>query len=174
MSIQSVGRFTYGHDGIRIFDWGQGPVAKIGSFCSIAGDCRFYLGGNHPTSWVSTYPFGNIYKETFTNGKAGIGKMGDIVICNDVWIGHSATIMTGVTVGSGAVIAANSHVVKDVEPYSIVGGNPAKHIRYRFTSRQIERLLELQWWDWPIEKINDNLHLICSPNIDTFLDAQIS
>jgi len=171
MSIQSVGRFTYGHDGITIYDWGHGPVAKIGSFCSIAGGCRFYLGGNHNTNYVSTYPFGNIYKEIFSNGKAGIGKLGDIVIGNDVWIGHSATIMTGVTVGSGAVIAANSHVVKDVEPYSIVGGNPAKHIRYRFTPSQIERLLTLQWWDWPIGKINENLHLICSTNVEELLNA---
>ena len=150
MSLESVGRFTYGHDGIRIFDWGQGPVAKIGSFCSISGDSRFYLGGNHRSDWVSTYPFGNIYRDIFPNIKAGVGKLGNIVIGNDVWIGHSATIMTGVTVGSGAVIAANSHVVKDVEPYSIVGGNPAKHIRYRFTPEQIASLLKISWWDWPI------------------------
>jgi acetyltransferase-like isoleucine patch superfamily enzyme len=84
MSLQSVGRFTYGHDGITIYDWGHGPVATIGNFCSIAGGCRFYLGGNHPISWVSTYPFGNIYKETFSNGKAGIGKLGDIVILNSI------------------------------------------------------------------------------------------
>jgi acetyltransferase-like isoleucine patch superfamily enzyme len=169
----SYGKYTYGSPTIH---W-TNDTAKliVGNFCSIATNVNIYLGGNHRTDWVTTYPFGHIHQNIFNgfNGAGHPSTKGDVIIGNDVWIGHSATIMSGVTVGSGAVIAANSHVVKDVEPYSIVGGNPAKHIRYRFTSTQIKRLLELQWWDWPIEKINDNLHNICSPNIDAFLDAQL-
>jgi virginiamycin A acetyltransferase len=91
---------------------------------------------------------------------------GDVIIGNDVWIAENVTIMSG----DGAVIACNSHVVKDVEPYSIVGGNPAKFIKYRFTQEQIEWLLKIQWWKWSPEKINENVHLLCNDRIDEFID----
>lgn len=82
--------------------------------------------------------------------------------------------MSGVTIGDGAVIANNSHVVKDIEPYSIVGGNPAKLIKYRFTSYQIEKLLEIKWWDWDDKKINKYTHLLCSNNIEEFIDTVLT
>ena len=91
---------------------------------------------------------------------------GDVIIGNDVWIGHESTIMSGVKIGDGAVIAANSVVVKDVEPYTIVGGNPAKVIKKRFSDDIINNLLELKWWDWSNEKINENLNILCSNNFD--------
>ena len=96
---------------------------------------------------------------------------GDVDIGNDVWIGEHVTIMSGVTIGDGAVIATNSHVVKNVAPYSIVGGNPAKLIKYRFTEEQIQKLLEIKWWNWNDEKINSYLPLLCSSNIDDFINA---
>ena len=95
----------------------------------------------------------------------------NIIIGNDVWIADNVTIMPGVTIGDGAVIATNSHVVKNVKPYSIVGRNPAKHIKYRFTKEQIEKLLEIKWWDWEDSKINQFIPLICNTNIDNFINS---
>jgi virginiamycin A acetyltransferase len=92
---------------------------------------------------------------------------GDTVIGNDVWIGYNATIMPGVRIGDGAIIATNSTVVKDVDPYSIVGGNPAKEIRKRFSKEKIEKLLEIQWWNWEIEKITENLSILTDNNLET-------
>jgi hypothetical protein len=92
---------------------------------------------------------------------------------DDVWIGDSVTIMSGVTIGDGVVIANNSHVVKDIEPYSLVGGNPAKLIKYRFTQEQIKKLLEIKWWLWDDEKINKFSPLLCNPDIDNFINEAI-
>ena len=147
----------------------------VGNFCSISDNVNAYLGGNHRTDWVTTYPFGHVNKDKF-NGFNGIGHpatKGDIIIGNDVWICANVTIMSGVTIGDGAVIANNSHVVKNVEPYSIVGGNPAKLIKYRFTQEQIEKLLEIKWWYWDDEKINAHTPLLCNNNIDEFISVAI-
>ena len=92
------------------------------------------------------------------------------VFGNDVWIADNVTIMSGVRIGDGAVIACNSHAVKDVEPYSIDGGNPAKFIKYRFTQEQIECLLKIQWWKWSPEKINEHVHLLNNDKINEFID----
>ena len=94
---------------------------------------------------------------------------GDVIIGNDVWIADNVTIMSGVTIGDGSVIACNSHVVKDVEPYTLVGGNPAKFIKYRFTKEQIEKLLQIKWWEWDDSKINKFVPLLCNNNIDEFI-----
>jgi acetyltransferase-like isoleucine patch superfamily enzyme len=129
------------------------------------------LGGNHRTDWVTTFPFGHVNKHKFNsfNGEGHSSTNGSVIIENDVWIASNVTIMSGVLIGSGSVVANNSHVVKDVEPYSIVGGNPAKHIKFRFNPNQIDNLLSIKWWDWPEEKINANLDLLCSINIDDFI-----
>jgi acetyltransferase-like isoleucine patch superfamily enzyme len=121
---------------------------------------------------VTTYPFGYIHKNIFTNfdGKGHPSTKGEVVIGNDVWIADNVVIMSGVKIGDGAVIANNSHVIKDVEPYSLVGGNPAKFIKYRFTESQIEKLKEIKWWDWDIEKINEFLPLMCNSDIDNFIN----
>ena len=115
-------------------------------------------GANHLTNSISTYPFA-VFGKGWENAMEGkiYPKKGDINIGNDVWIGYNATIMAGVTIGDGAIIATNSTVVKDVEPYSIVGGNPAAEIRKRFPKETIEKLLELKWWNWNIEKITANV-----------------
>jgi acetyltransferase-like isoleucine patch superfamily enzyme len=163
------GKYTYGNPIIKC----PNPNAKlkVGKFCSIAEDVTIFLGGNHRTDWVTTYPFGHLYTDIFSNFN-GVGHpstKGDVVIGNDVWIAYGVTIMPGVTIGDGAVIAANSHVVKDVEPYSITGGNPAKHIKYRFSSEQIEKLLKIQWWNWDDMKINMFTPYLCNNDIDKFI-----
>jgi acetyltransferase-like isoleucine patch superfamily enzyme len=151
----TVGRFSYGIDNFKVLQWGEGAAFSVGRFCSIAKNVTVFLGGNHRTDWISTFPFGFMFTEQLGSEKfEGLpSSRGDVVIGNDVWIGDGATIMSGVTIGDGAVVAANSHVVKNVAPYSIVGGNPAVLIRNRFPQSTIEKLLTLKWWDLPTEDV---------------------
>lgn len=144
----------------------------IGKFCMIASDVKFIMNGaNHLTNALTTYPFA-----IFGHGweKAMDGKVypqkGNINIGNDVWIGYNATIMAGVTIGDGAIIATNSTVVKDVAPYSIVGGNPATEIKKRFTDERISKLLELKWWNWDIEKITKNIGNLTGSDVSKLID----
>ena len=144
-----------------------GDQLIIGKFCMIASDVTFIMNGaNHLTEAVSTYPFA-----IFGHGWEGAmeGKTyptkGNTVIGNDVWIGHRATIMPGVTVGNGVIIATNATVTKDVPDYAVVGGNPAKVVKMRFPDAEIARLLALQWWDWPLEKITANLEWLTGKEV---------
>ena len=143
----------------------------IGKFCMIASDVKFIMNGaNHLSNAISAYPFavfGNGW-ENAMDGKSYPNK-GDITIGNDVWIGYNATIMAGVTIGDGAIIATNATVVKDVAPYSIVGGNPAKEIKKRFSEEKIQQLLDLQWWNWDIDKITQNIQNLTSTEIDNLV-----
>ncbi len=149
------------------FDF-NGDRLVIGKFCMIASDVKFIMNGaNHLTNALTTYPFaifGNGWEHAM-DGKQYPNK-GDLIIGNDVWIGYNATIMAGVTIGDGAIIATNATVVKDVEPYSIVGGNPAMEIRKRFAPDIIERLLRLKWWDWDMDKITRNVQHLTDLDID--------
>ena len=175
MSQVDIGAFTYGQENIRAPYWGsQKGHGKliIGKFCSIAANVTVMLGGNHRIDWVTTYPFGHINQAQFPcNIEGHPATKGDVVIGNDVWIGTGATIMSGIKISDGAVIAANSHVVKDVAAYTIVGGNPACSIRQRFRPDQVESLLAIRWWDWPVEKIAAHVELLCAPDIDIFITA---
>lgn len=168
--MTTIGKYTYGKP--QVFYENQDAKLTIGKFCSIAQNVTVYLGGNHRTDWVTTYPFGHINQNIFNsfNGYGHPATKGGVVIGNDVWIGSNVTIMSGVTVGDGAVIANNSHVVKNVEPYSLVGGNPAKFIKYRFTKEEIDKLLEIKWWDWEDEKINKYAPMLCN-NVTEFIYA---
>lgn len=144
----------------------------IGKFCMIASDVKFIMNGaNHLTNSLSTYPFA-IFGEGWEDAMNGkdYPKKGNINIGNDVWIGYNATIMAGVTIGDGAIIATNATVIKDVEPYSIVGGNPAKEIKKRFSKEIITKLLKLQWWNWNIEKITKNLQNLTSNEIEKIIE----
>ncbi|WP_232848862.1 Vat family streptogramin A O-acetyltransferase [Amphritea pacifica] len=140
-----------------------GDKLVIGRFCAIAKDVQFIMNGaNHQLSGFSTYPFyifGNGWEKVMPQADA-LPYKGDTEIGNDVWIGYEATIMPGVKVGSGAVIGSKSVVVSDVPAYSVVGGNPARVIRYRFDAQTIAELLAIAWWDWSAEKITNNLPAI--------------
>lgn len=150
--------------------WGNANIT-IGNFCSFGNNVSIYLGGNFMKNWVTAYPFGNIYHEQFNtfNGVGNPTTKGDVIIGNDVSFGDNVTIMSGVTIGDGAIIANNSNVVSNIEPYSLVGGNPAKLIKYRFKTDQIDKLLEIKWWNWDDEKINKFIPLLCDSNIDDFI-----
>lgn len=162
----TTGDFSYGHNLIQVMTWGEGSELFIGKFCSIAENVRVFLGGNHNSDWISTYPFGWVNQESFGDSKhpGHPSSNGDVRIGNDVWIGYGATIMSGVSIGSGAIIAANSHVVTDVPEYEIWGGNPARLIKCRFTSEVVSKLLELNWWDYPVEKVK-SIQGILSANL---------
>ncbi len=142
----------------------------IGRYCSIACGAKFlFNSANHTLSSLSTYPFPIFYEEWgLDKGEVASAwdNKGDIVVGNDVWIGYEAVILAGVTVGDGAVIAARAVVTKDVPPYTIVGGVPAKPIRRRFPEDTIRRLLALRWWDWPRERIAQNLAAIRAGDVD--------
>ena len=172
-----VGDYTYYDDFENVenfeknvkyhFDF-VGDKLIIGKFCMIASDVKFIMNGaNHLSESISAYPFaifGNGW-ENAMEGKSYPNK-GDIVIGNDVWIGYNATVMGGVSIGDGAIIATNATVTKDVAPYTIVGGNPAKEIRKRFDDDTIKKLLEIQWWDWDIAIISKNIQALTGSGIN--------
>ena len=144
----------------------------IGKFCSIACGAKFlFTSANHTQMSLSTYPFPIFFEEwglDVQNITSAWDNKGDITIGNDVWIGYEAVILSGVTIGDGAIIGARAVVTKDVPPYTIVGGVPAKPIRKRFSDETISALLTERWWDWPEEKIARNLAAIQSGRIDQF------
>ncbi|MEL6354423.1 MAG: Vat family streptogramin A O-acetyltransferase [Cyanobacteria bacterium J06627_28] len=146
-----------------------GDKLIIGKFCAIARQTKFIMNGaNHKLSGISTYPFqifGNGW-EKVTPELTDLPYKGDTVIGNDVWIGYEALIMPGVNIGNGAIVSSRSVVVSDVPAYAVVGGNPAKVIKKRFTDDVIETLEAIAWWDWPIEKITQSLSLIVSADIE--------
>lgn len=162
----SIGAYTYGSP--KIYQWDDSARLTIGKHCSIAKDVSILLGGEHRADWVTTYPFNKAFCEVV--GTAGYShSQGDVNIGNDVWIGMGATILSGVTIGDGAVIAAHSLVTKNVPPYAIAGGNPARVIRSRFPVDVVRKLQAIAWWDWPIEKIEEGMPLLMHDDIDAFI-----
>lgn len=159
-----VGAFTYGVPYIGIYTSDEKIV--IGKFCSMAEGVRIYAGGEHHHNWGSTYPFGSYFSE-FKDGEDCRTSKGDVSIGNDVWIGYGATILSGVTIGDGAVIGTNAVVTKDVPPYAIAAGNPARIVKYRFKQDVIDKFLEMKWWDWDYEHIYAAIPLLQSGEIDT-------
>lgn len=150
------------------------PINKdklvIGKFCSVACGAKFlFTGANHTQKSLSTYPF-PLFFEEWGLDRAHVAdawdNQGDIVIGNDVWIGYEAIVLSGVTIGDGAIVGTRAVVTKDVPPYTIVGGIPAKPIRNRFSAEVIASLLEIKWWEWPDEKIQRNISAIQSGNMD--------
>jgi virginiamycin A acetyltransferase len=154
------------------FDF-TGDKLIIGKFCMIASGAQFIMnGGNHLSEAISAYPFaifGGDWGHAMEDKQ--YPNKGDIVIGNDVWIGHNAVIMPGVRIGDGAIIGSYAIVTRDVEPYTIVGGNPAREIRKRFSPEEIEILLELKWWDWEVEKITRFVKWLTTGDVDGLMAA---
>ncbi len=165
-----VDDYTYGT--FSVMEWDNLTKLNIGKFCSIAEGVTFVLGGEHRSDFVSTYPF-NALLNSFNYIKGHPHTKGDINIGNDVWIGRGATILSGVTVGDGAIIGANSVVTKNIEPYSIYAGNPAKFIRYRFEKEIIDKLENIKWWNCDEKIIAKIVPLLQSDDINNNIDKII-
>jgi acetyltransferase-like isoleucine patch superfamily enzyme len=162
----SIGEYTYGNPAV-LFENDDANLT-IGKFCSIADEVTIFLGGNHRTDWITTYPF-NALKSQFpeaANIKGHPATKGDVTIGNDVWLARGCTIMSGVAIGNGAVIGTASVVAKNVGDYEIWAGNPAKFVRKRFDDETIAKLLQAQWCHWDIEKIKRELPNLCDSNPD--------
>jgi acetyltransferase-like isoleucine patch superfamily enzyme len=162
-----AGEYSYIDGKFTPFFWEEADLI-VGKFCSIAAELTVLMGGQHQHQWISTYPFDAFFP--------GAGEMpphkrskGNIVIGNDVWIGHGVTLLSGINIGNGAVIGAESVVTKDIPPYAIAVGNPAQIKKYRFSTDDISRLLELKWWDWPDDKIRGATSILMSSGIDKLI-----
>ena len=181
-----VGDYTYYDDPVDptgfetnniLFNYPEfGDNLIIGKFCSIASGTKFIMGpANHRISSVTTYPFhvfGGLWSENTPEHLSQLPFKGDIIVGNDVWFGRECVVMPGVKIGDGAIIAAYSVVTKDIEPYSVVGGNPARLIKKRFDDELIELLLRLKWWDFEPEALAEILPLLCDPDLD-YVTTQI-
>jgi virginiamycin A acetyltransferase len=162
------GKHTYGNDPAIIGHASISVGSKIGNFCSIAPGLQFIFRGKHMVNWVSTYPFRE--KWGMDVPLNDLPPHFPIVIGNDIWIAENVKILQGVTIGDGAVIATESFVTKDVPSYAMVGGSPARIIRYRFLQNQINDLLKIKWWNWDDDIIKKYVPLLCSSNIDVFIE----
>jgi acetyltransferase-like isoleucine patch superfamily enzyme len=164
----TVGRHTYGIPVIKTYTHDTTKLI-VGAYSAMSEESIVMLGGEHAVDRVTTFPL-RIHLKLPGAGEDGIPvKTGDTVIGNDVWITMRTFIRSGVTIGDGAIVAAGAVVINDVPPFAIVGGNPAKVIRYRFTPEQIEALLEIRWWDWPDNLVIEATPLLCGTDIDAFI-----
>jgi chloramphenicol O-acetyltransferase type B len=152
-----------------VHDWGDDATLSIGAYTSIADDVHVFLGGQHRSDWVSTYPF-----PRFIEQARGIQNFrttrGSVSIGNDVWLASGCTILSGVSVGDGAVVAARAVVARDVPPYAIVAGNPARIVRWRFSEDVRRELLATQWWTWPEEEVQNIVQFLCTEDVSLLLN----
>ncbi|WP_053147715.1 CatB-related O-acetyltransferase [Pseudomonas sp. P97.38] len=162
-----VGVGTYGIP--EVTEFGDDAVLKIGAYTSIANGVKILLGGGHRMDWVSTFPFPLMIDEARHIPGSNPTK-GDVVIGSDCWICAETMILSGVTIGHGAVVAAGAVVTRDVEPYAVVGGNPCRFIRWRFEEPVRQALLASAWWEWPLEEVKAISPLLCSDDLEAFLD----
>lgn len=166
-----IGEFSYGRPKVRFPE--SGAALSIGRYCSFADRVEILLGGNHRVDWVSTYPFSALRAlwPKAPRTQAYHGTHGDVTIGNDVWCASGAFILSGVTIGNGAVLAAHAVVTKDVPPYAIVGGNPAGVLRYRFDEATIAALLDAAWWNLPPQDVARLIPLLQSDRVDDLIRA---
>lgn len=163
-SLYEAGRGTYGNP--NVLSWGEGAKVEAGNFCSIAAGVTIMVGGDHRPDWVSTFPFTVLWGCDIPGHPRS---KGDVIIGSDVWIAHEAFILSGVKIGHGAVIAARAVVAKDVPPYAIMVGNPARIAKYRFDPETIKKLLEIAWWNWPDNEIAQALPYMMNDDIESFI-----
>lgn len=166
--LLTIGRHTYGSPRIEVFRGSESKVT-IGSFCSISRGVVFVTGGVHPVHWVSTFPFRIRFGTERAYADGMPASNGPIVVGSDVWIGTEAMILSGVSVGHGAVIAARAVVTRDVPAYAIVGGVPARVIKMRFPEDVVKELLRIKWWTWDDERIREVVPLLSSGDVVRFV-----
>jgi chloramphenicol O-acetyltransferase type B len=162
-----IGRGCYGPLEIKSFG-AEGEAVIIGNFCSFAEETAILVGADHRHDWVSTYPF-TVFDRRAAHISGHPAPSQGVRIGSDVWMGFRSMVLDGVTVGDGAVIAAGAVVAKDVRPYAIVAGCPAREIGRRFGDEAIERLLEIAWWEWSDSEIADHFEQLLSNDIDQFI-----
>lgn len=174
INLWHADRGTYFDRNVNIISWSNDYHIHVGKYCSIGRDCNFFLHANHRSDWITTSSqlWGPVTPEIASlHMEMGHPSCkGDIIIGSDVWIGAKSTIMSGIKIGHGAIVAAGAVVTKDVEPFSVVGGNPAKHLKYRFEKQQIRDLLDIAWWDWEESKIKEEAMILWSQDINFFIE----
>ena len=165
----SIGKYCYGIGSSPRLEFYKGPECKleIGSFVSFATGVVIHVGGEHHSEYVSAYPFELL---VYNIGIESVRTKGNIVIGSDVLIGSDTIILSGVTIGHGAIVGAGSVVAKDVAPYTIVAGNPIREVRKRFTEDQIEKLLQIRWWEWDDAILKDVIPYLMSKDIEKFIE----
>lgn len=162
-----MGIGSYGEP--QVYAWEAGTKLSIGNYCSIADGVRILLGGEHRTDWITTSPLRVLNDLPGAWGDGHPATKGDIHIGSDVWIGTGAIILSGVTVGDGSVVGAGAVVTRDVAPYAIVAGNPAVVIRFRFDEDIRAALQRIAWWNWPRERVLEEVASLCSPDVAAFV-----
>ncbi|MDE3061108.1 MAG: CatB-related O-acetyltransferase [Pseudomonadota bacterium] len=166
-----IGEFSYGAPRVRFAH--SGSRLSIGKYCSFADQVEVFLGGNHRTDWITTYPFAalpNLWQDALKVPDVDVSR-GDVTIGHDVWFGAGATVLSGVTIGSGAVIAARAVVTRDIPPYAVAAGVPARVVRLRFSEMVVAQLLEAAWWNLPRDQVRDLVPLLQSNDIEALISA---
>ena len=162
-----VGRHTYGSPQLQLAAGDEGTLT-VGAFTSISYDVEIMLGGNHRTDWVTTFPLRHVLGLDGALADGHPSSKGPVVVGNDVWIGRGAKILSGVTIGDGAVIGAHAVVTRSVRPYAVVVGSPAREVRRRFADPVVESLRRIAWWDWPDELVVERVAELCDGDVEAF------
>lgn len=162
-----MGRHAYGAPVLHLAE-GDDQTVSVGAFTSISFDVAVMLGGNHRTDWVTTFPLRHVFGQPGALRDGHPSSKGPVTIGNDVWIGRGARILSGVSIGDGAVIGAHAVVARSVRPYAVVVGNPAREIRRRFADPVVESLLRIAWWEWPDDVILERVDELCHPDVAAF------